>query len=880
MAGEATPGSIGAALAAGVDGLETEEFEQFKNDASLGWCQRMKAAERDALAELTAADTMEMQLASLRRQETPGHRATHGGLLGSVRRGNLFGSPTATPTTTATTTTTTTMPSPDPASREAIAADSSSTVEALRQQLAAAEQARALAEQRHNQQSREAQESREQAEAELRTERNRAIEALAVAEESRTVADSAAQRLAESERLLSAMRTEAAATRVAAEHEHAGMISAAEAADLRLQLAAHEECRWAAEKELSVERAARRAAEAAIRTEQRKTATVRVAAEQAAQAAHRQADATRQAWGLKQAELELSCDKLKSELLQAQQARSHPDGDQKAISEELQKIKALMEQNADLQAKLDRVEEASTAQEANLQRLEAGLAGALTSAQNSEQQLQQCCIELAAAENRARSAELTASAARTELATVREQFQAATNAGNTAAIKLEQLRARQAELEGQHTSTVDQLRHEKTARLAAEKALDDEREQLGASVLALDKDARQCADLQQELAQTRAEVCSLSEGAVSLSKQVETATAAHASAESALHEAQVLIGCLQQQVEAASASRTESQELLDAARATGDSAELQASIAQAELVMVRAQLQAAQSSQQTEQCEAQQKVLRASAMQEDAERRADSEKANALNLAARVSALETELATTQQLCDANVMGLSEALRVAQAEVSAARDVELNGAAQASTQIQELQLAKTTETQLRKELAAANDARVEAERALEAATARATETKTVSTSELHAMKQELQRAESARTNAAQELEALKAEIATASSSGFPGEVAVQGAPTRAELNATIELAQKLLENQTEVCRVEKQANASLHEALGDVTAQLEEAEALAARWEAATHASTQLLQCAAHIPASSIWLPASCLRDTCIAPTIVDQPVFG
>ena len=74
--------------------------------------------------------------------------------------------------------------------------------------------------------------------------------------------------------------------------------------------------------------------------------------------------------------------------------------------------------------------------------------------------------------------------------------------------------------------------------------------------------------------------------------------------------------------------------------------------------------------------------------------------------------------------------------------------------------------------------------------------------------------------------------------------------MDGAPTRAELNATIELAQKLLANQTEVCEVEKQANASLHEALGDVTAQLKQAEAAAARWEAATHASTQLLQCAA------------------------------
>ena len=435
------------------------------------------------------------------------------------------------------------------------------------------------------------------------------------------------------------------------------------------------------------------------------------------------------------------------------------------------------------------------AQGANLRRLEADLAEALTRAQNSEQQ---CRIELAAAENRARSAELTATASQTELATVRAQLQAATNTGNTAAIELEQLGARQAELDAQHTSTVDQLRHEKAARLAAEKALDDERVQLGA------------------------EISSLSEGAVNLRNQIETATAAHASAESALREAQVQIGGLQQQVEAASAFRTESQELLDAARATGDSAEMQASIAQAELVMVRAQLQAAQSSQQNEQSEAQQEVLRASAMREDAERRTS-----------------------------EVMGMREALSAAQAELSAIREIELNGAAQASTQTQELQIAKTAEIQLRKELAVANDARVEAEKAVDEATARATEAKTEARSELHAMSQELQRAESACTNAAQELEALKAEMATASSSGFPGEVAVQGAPTRAELNATIELAQNLLENQTEVCRVEKQANASLHEALGDVTEQLEEAEALAARWEAATHASTQLLQCAAH-----------------------------
>ena len=98
MAAEEEQTSIGDALAAGVDALDEQSFEQFKSDAALGspsWCQQMKAAERDALAELTAADTMEMQLASLRRQETPGHRASHGGLLGSVRRGNLFDSPVA-----------------------------------------------------------------------------------------------------------------------------------------------------------------------------------------------------------------------------------------------------------------------------------------------------------------------------------------------------------------------------------------------------------------------------------------------------------------------------------------------------------------------------------------------------------------------------------------------------------------------------------------------------------------------------------------------------------------------------------------------------------------------------------------------------------------
>eukprot|EP01043_Picozoa_sp_COSAG02_P045989 COSAG02_NODE_4260_length_5577_cov_5.384249_4_plen_454_part_01 len=454
MAAGEEQASIGAALAAGVDALDEQSFEQFKSEASLGspsWCQRMKAAERDALAELTAADTMEMQLASLRRQETPGHRATHGGLLGSVRRGNLFDSPVATPDPRS---------RPTPASPVGTDNSLSTTADTLRQQLAAAEDARALAEQRHDQLSREAQEARERANAEIREERNRAIEALAVAEEARTVADSAAQRCAESDRLLSAMRTEAAAIRVATEHEHAGMISVADAADLRRQLAAQEECRRAAEKELSGERAARRAAEAAIRTEQRKTATVRVAAEQAVQTAQRQADTNQQAWKLKQAELISSRDELNSELLMAQQKQAPSDDEQTVSAEQSRQVHTLIEQNADLQAQMNRADEASIAKGAKICSLESELAEALNRAQTSEQQLQQCRMELAKADDRARSAELTATASQTELATVRQQLHVATgakDAGAAVAKELEQLRAQQVALEAEHTSTVDQL---------------------------------------------------------------------------------------------------------------------------------------------------------------------------------------------------------------------------------------------------------------------------------------------------------------------------------------------------------------------------------------------------------------------------------------
>lgn len=900
--------SIGAALAAGVDALDERSFEQFKSEASLGspsWCQRMKAAERDALAELTAADTMEMQLASLRRQETPGHRATHGGLLGSVRRGNLFDSPVATSDPRSRT----------PASPMGTNSTPSPTAETLRQQLVSAEEARALAEQRYDQLSREAQEAQERADAEIRAERNRAIEALAVAEEARTVADSAAQRCAESDRLLSAMRAEAAASRVAAEHEQASMISVTEAAGLRKQLASQEECRWAAEKELSGERAARRAAEAAVRTEQRKTATVRVAAEQAAQTAQRQADTNQQAWQLKQAELISSRDELKSELLMAQQKQATSDVEQTASANQLQQLHALMKQNADLQAQLKRAEEASVAKEANVHSLEADLAGALNRAQLSEQQLQECRIELTTAEDRARSAELTATASQTELTTVRQQLHvaiAATDADATVAKELEHLRSQLAALEAQHTSAVDQLRQEKETRVAAEAALKDEREQLGASVHAADSAAKQRAELEQALAQARVEVDSLNENAVSLLHQIDEATAAQASAESALHkaqdqiesekakalsqtsaevdslneeainlrlqidgaaaaqasaesalhDAQEHISRLQQEVEAASALRTEVQEQLDAARASEDNAALQASTTQAELVMVRAQLQAAQSSQQSEQAQAKREALRATALHEDAERRAESEKAKVLDLSSRVAALETELAATQQVCDDKATGLSEALSATQAELATVRDVEIHGAAQAISQAQELQVAKNAETQLQKKLAEANAARVEAEMAVQTAAARTMEAKAEAASELQTMSQELRSTAGACADAKRELEALKVQkTSAASSSDFPGESAVDGAPTRAELNATIELAQKLLVNQTEVCEVEKQANKSLHEALGDVTAQLTEAEAVAARWEAATHASTQLLQCVS--PSSHLIAVALC-----------------
>eukprot|EP01043_Picozoa_sp_COSAG02_P039060 COSAG02_NODE_3057_length_7453_cov_3.637884_3_plen_951_part_00 len=917
--------SIGAALTAGVDALDERSFEQFKSEASLGspsWCQRMKAAERDALAELTAADTMEMQLASLRRQETPGHRATHGGLLGSVRRGNLFDSPVATPDPRS---------RPTPASPVGADSSPSPTAETLRQQLAAAEEARALADQRYDQLSREAQEAHERADAEIRAERNRAIEALAVAEEARTVADSAAHRCAESDRLLSAMRAEAAATRVAAEHEQASMISVAEAAGLRKQLASEEECRWAAEKELSGERAARRAAEAAIRTEQRKTATFRVAAEQAAQAAQRQADTNQQAWQMKQAELTSSCDELKSELLLAQQKQATSDFEQTASAEQLQQLHALMKQKADLQAQLKCAEEASMAKEANVHSLEADLAGALNRAQLSEQQLQQCRVELTSAEDRARSAELTATASQTELTAVRQQLQvarAATDAEATVTKELEHVRAQQAALEAQHTSAVEQLRQEKEIRLAAEAALKGEREQLDASVHAADSAAEHCAELEQALARAHTEVDSLNKNAVSLLHQIDEATtaqasaesalyeardqlesekakaltqisaehdslneetinlrrqideaaAAQASAESALHDAQGRISRLLQEVEAASAFRTEAQEQLDAARASEDNAALQTSTTQAELVMLRAQLQAAQSSQQSEQAQSKREALRATALHEDAERRAESEKAKALDLSSRVVALETELAATQQVCDDKLVELSEALSVAQAELATVRDVEIHGAAQATSQTQELQAAKNAEMQLQKKLAEANAARVEAEKAAQTAAARTTEAKAEAASELQSMSQDLRSTLGACADAKRELEALKVQKTSAPSSDFPGESAVDGAPTRAELNATIELAQKLLANQTEVCEVEKQANKSLHEALGDVTAQLAEAEAVAARWEAATHACTQLLQCVSHstnLIAVALCKPMALLMRACVCNSRAD-----
>lgn len=312
----------------------------------------------------------------------------------------------------------------------------------------------------------------------------------------------------------------------------------------------------------------------------------------------------------------------------------------------------------------------------------------------------------------------------------------------------------------------------------------------------------------------------------------------------------------------------EAEQQLEAARSASESAEMEAGASQAELGMFRSQLQAANSRHEGEQAQASKDLAQAVARHSAAEGGAAAERAKVEDLSAQIGTLTAQLAASSGSKDTETTELRAAATVAQTELTAALEAAHASTAEAAARAVELQAAEVIVGRLQSEIvalgekaASADEAAHAAERAAKAATAeadQATADRAGAVAELDSAKQALQAAEGAAAQAVSELEALKqmksapaAPAALAvpppSGSGFPGEAELDGAPTRAQLNETIELAQKLLVNQTEVCEVENQANASLHAALGDVTQQLKDAEAIGARWEAATHASTELLQ---------------------------------
>ena len=119
-----------------------------------------------------------------------------------------------------------------------------------------------------------------------------------------------------------------------------------------------------------------------------------------------------------------------------------------------------------------------------------------------------------------------------------------------------------------------------------------------------------------------------------------------------------------------------------------------------------------------------------------------------------------------------------------------------------------------------------------------------------------LRQALEAGEAARKKLLAELAEARrprpAQAGTAASTGFTprknrDDEDCEPVPTRKELNATIELAQKLLANQTAVCEIEQKANSQLNAEMVLVTEQLRKFEATGARWEAAAHASSELLR---------------------------------
>ena len=882
-------------------------------DEAPQWGQRVLEAERSALEELAAADTMELQLESLRRfspegaqqqaATTPGHPSSVAGLLGGAggvalgARANLFGSPPRGEAEEA---------SPPPA-------------EALRVALSADQAARIAAEEA------------------LCEERGRA-EALQAA------MDEAAQRYAESEQArdseLASLREENGKTELEVE-------------DLRRSLVSAEACGVDLEEELLAERQAREELERSLAEERRRLAAVRADAERAEAALAR---------------------KLEAEQLLAseqQRALAAQDEAQAALRAELERQvanlqRALAEQTqlrTEASAQLASVQQeaaAAAAQAAEAQhRLQSELASAraahdeaLGRAVENEKRIEENARHIAALESRQVSEPepQPAAVAAPQLVPTGDVGHGTITPDSPIEVmdaKLQDLgrrdpklafmlanspspkrrgrdaaapsRAAALELELQTAleleAALSEVSEEREARMAAEARLCEEQGRGTASVemaraeyqaaldamkAEADDAARRCAESERLLEAVRREAEPLKLMAVQAAEQssaaVEVARTAQAAAEQSRDEERGL-------KEAALQSQTAVQQQLETERnAWRDEQARQSETAKecerTRLVELEKVL--------AERLGLQQEAAAAAAQAAEAQRRLQSELASARAAhdealgravenekrieenARHIAALESRQASEAQdgyrdLSAQHSQLKAQAEALVAAERSARQEIEALRAQYADadaerTALQESlkargagmegmqQAAAAEATRLRDALASAQSSQSSLEREVSAqahrgerldeARKKEEQARLAVEQEAGQLRQALEAGEAARKKLLAELAEARrprpAQAGTAASTGFTprknrDDEDFEPVPTRKELNATIELAQKLLANQTAVCEIEQKANSQLNAEMVLVTEQLRKFEATGARWEAATHASSELLR---------------------------------
>ena len=209
----------------------------------------------------------------------------------------------------------------------------------------------------------------------------------------------------------------------------------------------------------------------------------------------------------------------------------------------------------------------------------------------------------------------------------------------------------------------------------------------------------------------------------------------------------------------------------------------------------------------------------------------------------------------------------EALRAQYADADAERTALQESLKARGAGMEEMQQAAAAEaTRLRDALASAQSSQSSLEREVSAqahrgerldeARKKEEQARLAVEQEAGQLRQALEAGEAARKKLLAELAEARrprpAQAGTAASTGFTpaknrDDEDSEPVPTRKELNATIELAQKLLANQTAVCAIEQKANSQLNAEMVLVTEQLRKFEATGARWEAAAHASSELLR---------------------------------